>query len=149
VALPKPVGWREQQRPVQAIDDDGVGGRELPARKYRLHDLEALCHPVDATEQRRLVHVGGRRGGKAEHDLGLDARLGERRQRKRVLCCLARRQEIAHCGIEHESPHRRVDGIFGPDGTVGETDPAADHALSARRTGGPRCDRRRRGLRPG
>ena len=48
--------WREQQRAVQAIDDDGVGGREIPARKHRLHDLEALCHPVDATEQRRLVH---------------------------------------------------------------------------------------------
>jgi DNA-binding helix-hairpin-helix protein with protein kinase domain len=41
------MAWRKQQRAVQAIDDDGVGGRELPGRKLRLHDLEALCHPVD------------------------------------------------------------------------------------------------------
>jgi hypothetical protein len=27
-----------------------------------------------------------------------------------------------------------VDGIFGPNGTVGETDLAADHALAARRS---------------
>src|SRR5215813_735489 len=87
------MAWREQQSAVQAIDDDGVGGRELPARKNRVNDLEALCHPVDAAEQRRLVHLGGGRGGKAEHDLGLDARLGERRQRKRVLCSLTWRRE--------------------------------------------------------
>ena len=36
---------RKQPCAVQAIDDDGVGGRELPARKHRLHNLEALCHP--------------------------------------------------------------------------------------------------------
>src|SRR5215475_5548568 len=66
--------------------------------------------------------------------LGLDARLGERRQRKRVLCCLARRREIAHRGVEHESPHRGVYAIFGPNGTVGETDLAADDALAARRS---------------
>jgi hypothetical protein len=128
------MGWREQQRAVQAIGDDGVGGRELPARKDRLHDLEALCHPVDAAEQRRLIHVGGGRVGKAEHDLRLDARLGEVRQRKRVLCCLARRRETSHRGVEHESPHRRVYAIFGPNGTVGEADLAADHAFAARRS---------------
>src|SRR5262249_44679270 len=80
------------------------------------------------------VHLGGGRGGKAEHDLGLDARLGERRQRKWVLCCLARRREIAHRGVEHESPHRGVYAIFGPNGTGGETDLAADDALAARRS---------------
>src|SRR5215467_2944430 len=30
------MAWREQQYAVQAIDDDGVGGRELPARKNRV-----------------------------------------------------------------------------------------------------------------
>ena len=35
------MAWREQQYAVQAIDDDGVGGRELPARKNRVNDLEA------------------------------------------------------------------------------------------------------------
>src|SRR5262249_40841799 len=47
---------------MQAIDDDGVGGRGLPARKKRGNDLEALCPPVDAAEQRRLVHLRGGRG---------------------------------------------------------------------------------------
>ena len=60
---------RKQPCAVQAIDDDGVGGPELPARKHRLHNLEALCHPVDATEQRRLVHVGRGRRGKAANVL--------------------------------------------------------------------------------
>jgi hypothetical protein len=110
-----------------------AGANFQPGNTDCMHNLEALCHPVDATEQCRLVHVGGGRGGKAEHDLGL----GERRQRKRVLCCLARRQEIAHRDVEHQSPHRRVDGIFGPNGAVGETDLAADHALAARRSQRP------------
>src|SRR5262245_54155526 len=51
-----------------------------------------------------------------------------------MLCRLARRRQGSHRGVEHESPDRRVDAIFGPNGAVGETDLAADHAFAARRS---------------
>ena len=78
----------------------------------------------------------GRRG-KAEHDLRLDAGFGQAVQGN--LERLAR--EVADRAVVDVAPDRRVDAVFRPDGSVGESDLAADRTLSARFS--LRADRRR------
>ena len=51
----------DQQRAVQGVAGHRVGGREFPVRERRLHDLETMRDPVDATGKRRFVHAGRRR----------------------------------------------------------------------------------------
>ena len=57
---------------------------ELPARKNRLHDLEAVRDAIDAGEELALVHAGMRRPGDAERNLRLEARLDQSPASERV-----------------------------------------------------------------
>ncbi len=57
------LGRPEQKRAVEAEGGDGVSGREAPAGVVRLDDLEPVRDPLDAGQERSLVHVGlGRTG---------------------------------------------------------------------------------------
>ena len=73
--LPCYLAWRDwmagsdQQRPVQAICGDRIGGREFPVWENRLHNLIAECDPADAVKERVIVHARGwrRRRQKGRH----------------------------------------------------------------------------------
>jgi hypothetical protein len=59
---------------VEAVCGDGVLGQK---REGRLHDLKAVCDPIDAMDERPLVRAGRARGREAKHDLWLDAGFGQ------------------------------------------------------------------------
>ena len=115
---------------MQAVRGDRVGQREFPSRKDRLHELEAMRHPIDASEQGALVHAGRRRGRQPEDDLRLDPRLGQTRERNGRPHVV----EIVDRPVVDVSPHGRADLVFVPDRAVGEADLASQRCLATRFT---------------
>ena len=77
------VSRPDQQRTMQAVRGDRVGGGELPLRKNRLNDFESMRDPIHAGQQRGLIHLRKGRAGKTEYNLGLDAWLRQSSQRQR------------------------------------------------------------------
>src|ERR1700728_649513 len=116
----------DEQPPMETVGGDSVCRLERPVREDRLHDLKTVGDPVDAADERLLIHAGLRRGHEAEYDLRLDTGLGQVLQRNvdRIA------GEVVDRAFVHIAPDRRVDAIFLPDGPVGETDLAADGTLS-------------------
>ena len=77
---PKPrqrLRGADQQRAVERPIGDGIRSLELPAGEVRLHDLEAVCHPVDCVQNLGESRARPRGRAKPEDDLGFDLRLGE------------------------------------------------------------------------
>ena len=72
--------------------------------------------------------MSGAAGRKAKHDLWLDAGFGQAEEGnfKRLA------REVAHGAFVDITPDRRIDAIFLPDRSVGETDFAADGMLAPR-----------------
>src|SRR6266481_1969666 len=112
---------------MDAISRHGIWGCECPARKYRMHDFEAVSDPIDTAEQLVLAHARMRRAREMKHDFGLDARFGEAHQSK----CLIEGCQILDRAVEHVVPDRPGDAISTPDGTVREANLAADRILTA------------------
>src|SRR5271168_4624301 len=113
---------------MQAVGGDRVWRLERPVREDRLHDLKTVSDPVDAADERLLIHAGLRRGRKAEHDLWLYTGFGQALQRNLERIA----GEVANRAVVHIAPDRRIDAVFRPDGPVGETDLAADGTLAPR-----------------
>ncbi len=78
--VPDRVPRPDHQRPVQPEGRRRLRPAELPAGIDRLHDLEAVRHPVDAPDQLRRRHPRLRRPTQVQHDLRLDPRLRQLRQ---------------------------------------------------------------------
>ena len=111
---------------MQAVRRHRVGQRELPSRKDRLHQLEAVRHPIDASEQGALVHAGRGRGRQPEDDLRLDPRLGQPREGNGPLPV----GEIVDRPVVEVSPHRSADLVLVPDRAIGEADLASQDSLA-------------------
>src|SRR6202167_282720 len=118
----------DEEPPMEAVGGDGVRRSKQPVREDRLHDLKAVGDPIDAADQRLLIHAGLGRGRKAEHNLWLDTGFGQALQRNLERIA----GEVADRAIVDIAPDWRIDAIFGPDGPVGETDLAADGTLAPR-----------------
>ena len=108
----------DEQPAVQGEVGHRVGRREAPVVEVRVHDLEAVRHPGQASLQFGQAHAGVRRAREAEHDLGLEPRLRERGQRH------VRLGAGAGCtrAVPHRAPDRRVHAVALPDAAVGEAD---------------------------
>src|ERR1700734_3869844 len=117
----------DEEPPVEAVGGDGVCRSKRPIRVDRLHDLKAVGDPIDAMDERLLVHAGRGRRRQAKPGLWFDA--GFRQAQDGDLECVAR--EVADGAVVDIAPDRRIDAVFRPDGPVGETDLAADRTLSA------------------
>src|SRR5580704_15902469 len=112
----------DKESPMQAVSRDRVCRLERPVREDRLYDLKTVRDPIDAADERLLIHAGLRRGGKAEHNLWLDTGFGQALQRnlERIAGQIADRPGV------HIAPYRRVQSVFLPDGSLGKTDLAAN-----------------------
>src|ERR1700722_17320500 len=126
----------DEEPPVEAVGGDGVCRSKRPIRENRLHDLKAVGNPIDAMDERLLVHAGRGRGRKAEHDLRLNARLGQAAEGNLE----SFGGEVLDRVVVDVAPDRRIDAVFRPDGPVGEPDLTADGTLPARFS--PRADGR-------
>ena len=115
------------QRPV----GNGIGRLEFPAGKVRLHDLEAVCDPVDAGEYGVQVAVGRRRGVEMKNDLRVDLRFGEPADAAgRMLVA-----DVHDRGVVHMRPDRLMHAVDRPHVGVGEADLASDGRGAAAHAG--------------
>src|SRR5277367_1903744 len=105
----------DEEPPVEAVSGDSVWRLERPVREDRLDDLKAVGDPIDAADERLLVHAGLGRGRKAEHDLWLDTGFGQTRQRNLERIA----GEVADRAVVDITPDWRTDAGFRPDGPVG------------------------------
>src|SRR6202020_1596637 len=118
----------DEEPPMETVGGDSVCRLERPVREDRLHDLKAVGDPIDAADERLLIHAGLGRGRKAEHDLWLDTGFGQGIQRN--LQRIA--SEVADGAVVDIAPDWRIDAVLSPYGPVGETDLAADGTLAPR-----------------
>src|SRR5271165_2704980 len=107
---------------------DRIRSAERPAGKDRVHDLEAMRDPVDATEKFAVAHVRLRGLHDMEGDLRLDERLAETGQGEGC----AGRSDGPHRTVEHMAPHRPRNPILSLDLWICKPHLATDWGFAAR-----------------
>ena len=111
---------------------EAIGQEKAPLGEVRVDDLEAVRHPVDRRRHSASLMPAARRTCEAEHDLGLEPRLHEGRERHARLAAV---DELER-GVPDRAPDRRVHAVARPDAAVGEADLVADRAFAAGRAQG-------------